>query len=91
MLADEAAGCRPDTDRPPPGAGMRSVVSCCIALSQSTDGAVWRLFVYSLDTLDINSTSHQFHKFLVLTNLGNDCCVWDRFSKEVFYDRTKLK
>ena len=60
------------------------------ALSQSTDGAVWRLFVYSLDTLDINSTSHQFHKFLVLTNLGNDCCVWDRFSKEGFYDRTKL-
>ena len=90
MLADEAAGCRPDTDRPPPGAGMRSVVSCCIV--SVTDGAVRRLylFIYSLDTLDINSTSHQFHKFLVLTNLGNDCCVWDRFSKEGFYDRTKL-
>ena len=65
------------------------------ALSQSTDGAVWRLylFIYSLDmdTLDINLTSHQFHKFLVLINLGDDCCVWDRFSKEGFYDRTKLK
>ena len=30
MLADEAAGCRPDSDGAPPGAGMRSVVSCCI-------------------------------------------------------------
>ena len=77
MLADEAAGCRPDSDGAPPGAGMRSVVSCCIV--SVTDGAVWRLylFIYSLDTLDINSTSHQFHKFSVLTTDYCDCMLYD--------------
>ena len=37
------------------------------ALSQQTDGVVWRLYLFicSLDTLDINLTSHHFHKFSV--------------------------
>ena len=43
------------------------------ALSQSTDGSVWRiyLFIYSLDALDIILTSHQFHKTLPITKLHN--------------------
>ena len=49
------------------------------ALSQSTDGAVWRLylFIYSLDTLDIILTSHQFYKFSVLTTDYCDCMLYD--------------